>query len=462
MFQKYRFFVGLFLIWGFTAQGTINLKQFKHSFRDYISKDIELTRRWELLSSIGWHFRVIKFAANDKRSFRYLEGKPFSKRSFKSLKRSHNTLAILINKNSKFSLKQLVKKIDLKLLNKLVDSSQSYEGWRVKFADRSANAIHGVSENIAWPDQADALGTGYEKYFRKVGKKDRASWSLKKEPSLFFKSLQTLDNIEYPYSSGCLVTLGVALNFAAFLTFDHPSVYDGSFPHLYINNSEFRSSEKSYLRRPDFLSDEVAYPLLDKDGTFYAEHGPHALIGQPGYISAVLEDVEQVDYFGENVVIAEISKEAAKELHKKGLGYYQDPMNPGYALTPEDFQYFSGVSADMISWWREFHKIYTKSTKKLKDSDLTEDVIAEYASRAINKIEKQKKWKKVYKKINNSLFNELILFGHPAGKLSLKEWMYELAKKNPNTPYSFMFYDYLPRTVLWPQYKKAYLSYEFF
>lgn len=409
---------------------------------DYLRSHPEYTGTWNALSHLGWKF-VETEELNSRKTYEIIIGSPLELNSFDELQLSDSHLAIKVNSKKRPSTNDL--NTLFKLLNsKILAHPSLKEAFTLKWAAAMNRSSKIVAKNIGWPeDDIDALGTGYEKYFSKF-KNDKfpvfgqEAWKIKSrtKPSKFFESL--INSTETLYTSGCAVTLGVLLNLGGYLMFDQKSIYDKSFFDLYINNTTFYSSKNSFFQRPK--SDNRGRINLDS---------PLSLAGQPAYIEAITENVANVDYFGENVIIVSTSQEGFDEFKTKGLGYYSS----SYVISPDQFKKFKGISQTMIRWWQAFHKRYTSLKKKdpaklkLKGDCPSENVPACKAIETLSEPDMAL--------ISTPFFTDTEMFGHPAGFKKLKDWVIELTTINPDTPYGLMFYDYAPIENIFPRYIEA-------
>ncbi len=482
-----------------TSAWSITQVEFDSAFKERLQSSSPLAKKWSLLANSGWHFKVKPFTS-PRNSYKTRAGKPFAASSFAEILQSEKTLAILINENYSESDKKLLGKINGRLFDRLINKLQTYQGWRVKFSDKTKIAAKKTKQYVHWPKgDTDALGTGFDKFFNRTDKETSASWIIKEQhkPSDFFQEIMGEYLVGNRYSSGCLVAQNTLMSLTAFLTFDNSQVYDENFPALYINNNRARSSEDSFIEQSK----------ADNYGQYYAHQGPQALIGQPGYLNAILIDgVLNEDYNGENIVITEISESAAAELAKKGLGNYKEVDDEGYELELQDWELkdagFSGISRDIISWWTIFHKFHKPYFKQLVEDTayyIMDDegwsyedayaaakvdsfVIKESAEFSIRMIETKDPVKEIgdedeynqyisicgekqpnpcvaaRESLDTPFFNETTLYGHPEGQKPLKKWIYKLATINPDTPFAFMFYDYDMQNTMWPKFMNAHLN----
>lgn len=422
------FVLSLFLLYSLASDAHArSTKSFNQAWTQYLETNEPNAKQWALLESLAWKITVVNELDQD---FEVSPGDPLKTHSFDNLKRSKSHLVVKVLKTSLKSDNQLAKSLGNKL-NQIIELKETLFSWRIKFADSSKQAAKLVGESVYWPTYADALGEGYNEFFKKTG--TPPSWTLKsnKKPSDFFN---TLINGTRTYESGCAVTLWGLSNLAGFMSFDDPELYDSKFPSLFINNGVWRSNKNSFIQTLN----------RDEYGLEKGYLGKWGLIGQPGYIEAILADgVENVDYFGENIVITDANDKAAKDLVKEefGLGYYRD--EEGYENSIWDLEEFQGKSLKMIEWWKKFNELYKKNHD---------------AEASIDEIESNPSLRKYKRYITSAFFTDVNMFGHPAGEFTFKEWILHLATINPNTPYSIVFYDIDPMGSMWKNYKKAYLD----
>lgn len=418
-------------------------KSFEESFKSSLLKDPQANATWKTLEVLGWKVEEIEHLPA---TIKYLiEVKPLSSAKSDKDILTHNFLTIKINKNHSKNYSEISKEIIKKELNALLNHPATQESYLVKWGTEMLNAVEVVHKNVAWPT-GDALGSGYGLFFNKY-KKDgfptfgENSWQLSSDskPSDFFSFLEKPASGP-KLSSGCAVTLSLILNYGAFKTFNNPSVYDIHFRDLYLNNTTFYSTDKSLLNKPK----------RDTKGNIRA-NSRWSLIGQPAYIDAVTENVKHEDYFGENVIIVRTSDAALNELKAKGLGYFSTSM----VRTEKDFKKFKGISQDMIQWWLRFHDTY----EKIKDTKIDPSIIKRrcnwgnyHACYALEIMTTE------HSLIGTPFFLDTIMFGHPAGQMSLRDWIMELATINPDTPYALMFYDYSVLENIYPKFINSNIS----
>lgn len=308
------------------------------SLQESFRQNSQAQSYWTVLSSLGWKFIEVDSLKNEA-PYEILIG-PIQKAAVlnEPLIDSNKALVIKINSKYKNQRDKIIKDLLKKELVKLIQHPSLQTAFLIRWGSEIKKAAETVSENVVWPEK-DALGDGYEKFFVKY-KNDKFpvfgedAWRIKakKKPSEFFADLQKIGP-EARYSSGCGVTLGLLLNLGAYRMFEDPKIYDAHFSDLYINNTTFYATEKSFLQRPK----------KDYQGTKDL-NGPWDLIGKPAYIDAVTENVKHEDYFGENVVITHTTEAAVRDLQQKSLGYFAT----SYVRTEQDFNKYKGISREIM------------------------------------------------------------------------------------------------------------------
>jgi hypothetical protein len=259
-------------------------------------------------------------------------------------------------------------------------------------------------------------------------KKDYDSW-VQKPRSRASRVVESL--MSNSHSSGCAIALSSVVTALLYSTYPSSGVFDGAYDDITLSNAYFRKSR---------LLPKLSF---DRSGLAKAKLGRNGLIGEPGYLRAILQDeVDQPDYAGENIIITEMSEAATQDLIKMGgLGDVgeRSASRRNSANSDEDDEFdaeeedepkvslsrFKGASRAMIELWRA-----NKSRSRAK----------------VNEI------------LSRPFFSETRVWGHPSGELSLGEWLIELAGRNPRTPYAMMLYDYGMLSTQWENYRSANLG----
>jgi hypothetical protein len=351
---------------------------------------------WVALKSIGW-----KMQAENRRG---------------SLVEIHESeLSISLNQQEE-SAAEFKNKIPFTKIAKL---KASFDAYRTKLASHARDIALQFTRSFRWPHPSvDALGTGFNNYFRRKDitlrdledknlveggeyanirqvletpeqRAHYASW-VKKDGVSSSKAIESL--MRTHHTSGCQIALNSIMWALVNSTYDDKDVFDNAFDEVVLNNALFRETK---------LFGKMSY---DYSGIQKAKNGPNYLIGEAGYLTALYGDdkIDNPDYAGENFIITDMSPQAVEDFIRIG----------GFGYSKKSQQ--AGLSKLMVDFWKHGDRV-----------------------------------------LNRPVFSETLIWGHPGGELTLGDWLRHLKELNPRTPYGGFIYEYRLYDKQWQNYFTA-------
>ncbi|MCB0367488.1 MAG: hypothetical protein H6624_12960 [Bdellovibrionaceae bacterium] len=460
--RSFSFLILFALLFQLSALG-LSQGEMDQALKQEVASKAEIQNQWNFLSSLGWRVEVVE---NLKQDIQIKAGSPLKLKSFADLK-GEKCLALCLQVSGKVKSKAatVAKQVVRQFFPSAIADKASQQAFRLKLATQARATTEAIAQSFEWPynDEGGWKGTGFTRHFSFM-KTTQANVPAEYEELYGYwqnkKSTKVSTAIESlakgKHLTGCALALSAVVVHMVYKVYDDfTELFDRAYKSVIINNADFTPSD--------------VLPKLDFDGKAKAKirMGRNGLIGEPGYLGAIFpEKVDEPSYAGENFIIVDMTDQAVKDLQGlKTLGYNRFDEDDLESLEDDDLltgdgedgrlMYFDGASFEMIRFWILFSKL--KKQTKMSAEDLSEKIKTGEPGRL--KGASLKTFKQIQTEImERPFFKETTIWGHPSHDMTLGEWLAELAKYNPKTPYSIMLYDYDLNGMQWENYKKTFLG----